>query len=98
MFEPCVVCKGSGRIKSSESISVELQRKLSGLMNMEDDSIGDLIIVVHPEIMKRLKDEDSNVLLDMERRHQGRFTFRSDPSFDREEIKISCQSSGKVFN
>ena len=48
--------------------------------------------------MKRLKDEDSNVLLDMERRHQGRFTFRSDPSFDREEIKISCQSSGKVFN
>ena len=67
MFEPCVVCKGSGRIKSSESISVELQRKLSGLMNMEDDSIGDLIIVVHPEIMKRLKDEDSNVLLDMEK-------------------------------
>ena len=97
MYESCAVCKGTGRIKSSESISVELQRKLSGLMNMEDESIADLIIVVHPEIMQRLKDEDSNALLEMERRHHGRFTFRSDPSCDREEIKISCQSTGKVF-
>tara|TARA_B100000925_G_scaffold35269_1_gene23196 strand:- start:960 stop:2567 length:1608 start_codon:yes stop_codon:yes gene_type:complete len=97
MYEPCALCKGTGRIKSSESISVELQRKLSGLMNMEDESIMDLIIVVHPEIMQRLKDEDSNALLEMERRHHGRFTFRSDPSYDREEIKISCQSTGKVF-
>ena len=72
MYEPCAFCKGSGRIKSAESISVELQRKLSGLLRMEDESISDLVVVVHPEVMQRLKDEDSKALLEMERRHHGR--------------------------
>ncbi|MDP6858984.1 MAG: ribonuclease E/G, partial [Verrucomicrobiales bacterium] len=62
-----------------------------------DDSISDLVIVVHPEVMQRLKDEDSNDLLEMERRHHGRLTFRSDPSGAREDFKIVCQSTGKEF-
>ena len=66
MFNDCPSCQGSGRIKSAESISVELQRKLSGLIQRGDDSLSDLVIVVHPEIMQRLKEEDSNDLLDME--------------------------------
>ena len=97
MFNDCPSCQGSGRIKSAESISVELQRKLSGLIQSGDDSLADLVIVVHPEVMQRLKDEDSNDLLEMERRHHGRLTFRSDPSGAREDFKIVCQSTGKEF-
>lgn len=97
MFNDCHLCGGSGRVKSAESISVELQRKLSGLIQRGDESLTDLVIVVHPEVMQRLKEEDANDLLDMERRHHGRLTFRSDPSGAREDFKIVCQSTGKEF-
>ncbi|MEE2966737.1 MAG: ribonuclease E/G, partial [Verrucomicrobiota bacterium] len=97
MFNDCHLCGGSGRIKSAESISVELQRKLSGLIQRGDESLTDLVIFVHPEVMQRLKEEDANDLVEMERRHHGRLTFRSDPNGAREDFKIVCQSTGKEF-
>ncbi len=95
MYNPCPVCEGSGRIKSAESISVELQRRLTDLLQRSRDDLSDLIIVVHPEIMQRLKTEDSEHLVDLERRHRGRLTFRSDPAQHREDFTITSAETGR---
>ncbi len=97
MYNPCPTCEGSGRIKSAESISVELQRRLTELLQRPREDLSDLVIVVHPEIMQRLKSEDAAHLIDIERRHQGRLTFRSDPAQRREDFTITSADSGRTI-
>ncbi len=95
MYTPCPNCSGNGRIKSAESISVELQRRISDLLQRSEDDLSDLVIAVHPEVMQRLKTVDGEHLAELERRHCGRLTFRSDPGLAREEVKISSGITGK---
>ena len=52
-------------------------------------------ITVHPEVMQRLKTVDGETLIELERRYCSRFTFRSDPSLQREEFKITDADSGR---
>jgi ribonuclease G len=95
MYTPCPHCSGDGRIKSAESISVELQRRISDLLQRSEEDLSDLVIAVHPEIMQRLKTIDGEHLAELERRHCGRLTFRSDPRLAREEVKISSGITDK---
>lgn len=86
--EPCHYCQGRGRVKTPESMSVELQRAVSTVLSKQRDRINELIVIVHPDVMERLKTKDSELLVDLERRHQARLVFRSDPNFHREKISI----------
>ncbi|MCP4847683.1 MAG: Rne/Rng family ribonuclease [Verrucomicrobiaceae bacterium] len=95
MYTACPNCEGNGRIKSVESISVELQRRISGLLQQSDEENNDLVITVHPEVMQRLKTVDGETLIELERRHCGRLTFRSDHVLQREEVKITCGLTGR---
>ena len=98
MYSGCPNCEGSGRIKSVESISVELQRRIAGLLQQSGEENNDLVITVHPEVMQRLKTVDGETLSDLERRHCGRLTFRSDHALQREEVKISNGLTGREIN
>ncbi|MFK5921506.1 MAG: Rne/Rng family ribonuclease [Verrucomicrobiota bacterium] len=92
--EPCHYCQGRGRVKTPESMSVELQRAVSAVLAKHRDC-DDLVVIVHPDVMERLKTKDSELLVDLERRHQARLTFRSDPAFHREKISILDGSTQK---
>jgi ribonuclease G len=54
-----------------------------------------LIVVVHPDVMNRLKTEDGELLVDLERKYQARLTFRSDPSFHREHFTLTNAQTGE---
>lgn len=95
MYSPCPTCEGSGRIKSAESISVELQRRLTDLLQRPSEEMSDLVITVHPEIMQRLKTEDSEHLISLERRYHGRLTFRSEPTQSRERVTFISAETGR---
>ncbi len=93
--EPCSYCNGRGVVKSTTTMSVELQRKINALMYRKHITARSLLIIVHPEVLHRLKTEDSALLVELERRHEARFTFRSDPSFHREQLSICNAESGE---
>lgn len=92
--EPCTHCQGRGMVKSATSMSVELQRRISGIF-AKHGHLHELIIVVHPDVMERLRTKDSELLVELERRHNARLTFRSDPSFYREQVMFADAKSGK---
>ena len=50
--------------------------------------VGDIIVVVNPEVLNRFKSEDANILMELERGHTGRLIFRSDPSLHRERYSL----------
>ena len=94
VMEPCLYCSGKGTVKSTETMSVELQRRLTSVFQRQGERGRDLIVVVHPDVMHRLRTEDDAILVDLERRNAGRLTFRSDPSYHREKVTIIDASTG----
>ena len=96
LFTPCPNCLGKGIVKSKISISVEIQRKLQELLKRTENSI-EVRIMVHPDILSRLKNEDADILKDMERQLGGNLSFRSDENIHVEEFKLIDQSTMREY-
>lgn len=95
VLEPCAYCNGKGTVKSAMTMSVELQRRLTSVFQRGNrNGSNDLIVIVHPDVMHRLRTEDDAILVDLERRNEGRLTFRSDPTYHREKVTILDAKTG----
>ncbi len=97
MYENCPYCQGRGIIKSTLTMSVELQRALAAAMSQAGEANRDLIVTVSPPVMERLRTEDEQLLAELQRRHAGRLTFRSDPTMHREHYTIADSNSGEAL-
>lgn len=84
----CPYCHGNGTIKSPTTMSVELQRCIHSIMRKHVNIVHDIKIIVHPDLLSRLRTEDEELLLEIERRYAVRLSFRTDPSFHRERFAI----------
>jgi len=90
VYDDCPYCKGRGKVKSSLTMSVEIQRKLQEILKkrQRDESDFQLMIVVHPTVLDRLRTEDEKHLIEMEKRYFGKLSFRKDPAMHAEQFKI----------
>ncbi|MBI4327371.1 MAG: Rne/Rng family ribonuclease [Chloroflexi bacterium] len=90
VYDDCTYCKGRGKVKSSLTMSVEIQRKLSEILKkrQRDESDFQLRIVVNPTVLERLRTEDEKLLIELEKRYFGKLSFRADPGFHAEQFKI----------
>jgi ribonuclease G len=90
VYDDCPYCKGKGRVKSSLTMSVEIQRKLSEILKkrQRDESDFQLKIVVHPTVLERLRTEDEKLITEMEKKYFGKLLFRADPELHAEQFKI----------
>lgn len=90
VYEDCPYCKGRGKVKSTETMSVEIQRKLVEILKKRgrDESDFQLRIVVHPAVLDRLRKEDEKHLIELEKRYFGKLSFRADPAMHVEHFKI----------
>ena len=90
VYDDCKYCKGRGMVKSALTMSVEIQRKLAEIFRRRgrDESDFQLKVVVHPLVLDRLRTEDEQLLIDMEKKYYWNLSFRADPAFHAEEFKI----------
>jgi ribonuclease G len=93
-FTTCPHCNGRGMIKSAMTMSVELQRALHSVMRKNQDSVHEIKVIVHPDLLARLRSEDEEHLVDIERRYAGRLSFRSDAAFHQEKFIITNAITG----
>jgi ribonuclease G len=94
IYENCPYCGGRGVVKTTMSTSVELHRTLNTVMRRYQDSIHDIRVILNPEVLKRLKEEDEELLVELERRYAGRLMFRGDPTFHHEKFVITDANTG----
>jgi len=90
VYDDCPYCKGRAKVKSVETMSVEIQRKLQEILKKRtrDESDFQLRIVVHPTVLERLRTQDEKHLIEMEKRYFGKLSFRADPAMHAEQFKI----------
>ena len=90
VYDDCPYCKGRGKVKSTETMSVEIQRKLVEILKKRgrDESDFQLRIVVNPTVLDRLRKEDEKHLIELEKRYFGKLSFRAEPALHAEQFKI----------
>jgi ribonuclease G len=90
VYDDCLYCKGKGKVKSAETMSVEIQRKLGEILKKRtrDESDFQLRIVVHPTVLQRLRTEDEKHFIEIEKRYFGKLNYRPDPAMHAEHFKI----------
>ena len=100
IYTDCPYCRGRGSIKSSRTMSVEVQRRLISVIRHirardgQDKEIN-LRILLHPTNLERLRNEDEDLLLEIERSYGARLSFRADPIYHVENFKIIDIESGQ---
>jgi ribonuclease G len=93
MYSPCPYCEGKGLVKSTASVSVEIQRRLQEVLKRYRGGMS-IRILVHPNILERLKKEDSDLIKAMEEEFRCQFAFESDRTLHLEEFRIREANSG----
>ena len=94
IYENCPYCQGRGVVKTSMTTSVELHRTLNTVMRKYQESVHDFRVILNPDVLKRLKEEDEEFLVDLERRYSGRLMFRGDPAYHHEKFTVTDANSG----
>jgi ribonuclease G len=98
-YGPCPYCHGRGEVKSALAMSVELQRRITAVMRRRTRQgvAPKLQVVVSPAVLDRLRNEDEQLLVDMQAKFEGSLTFRSDPTKHVEAFQILDSENGAVL-
>ena len=94
LYQNCPYCEGRGVVKTTMSTSVEVHRALNSVMRKYQDTIHEFRVILNPDVLKRLKEEDEELLIELERRYAGRLMFRADPSFHHEKFTVTDAGTG----
>jgi ribonuclease G len=101
LYTDCPYCRGRGIVKSATTMSVELQRKLSSVVRRlqlrNDGREYSLRVMVHPSILERLRSEDADLLVRMEKLFGVKLAFRADLNYHVENFKIINAVSGEEY-
>ena len=97
-YETCPYCHGHGVIKSTLSLSVTIQRQILSVIRKgrHDGREPDLLILVAPTVLDRMRREDEELIVELQSEYKGRLSFRSEPMRHPETFDIRDQE-GKVL-
>ncbi|MDD4181037.1 MAG: Rne/Rng family ribonuclease [Victivallaceae bacterium] len=96
VYVKCPYCHGSGHIKSEISMSVEIQRRLHTVLRSHRGK--EVRVIMHPEVLGRLKNEDEQLFRDLESKFGRALSFRADDLVHHEEFKLVDPVSGKEYH
>jgi len=102
-YSDCENCSGRGKLKSSLTMSVDIQRKLGEIIKKRDkleqrreqESDFSLRVNVHPTVLDRLRNEDEDIFIDMEKRYLVKISFRAEKGMHPEEFEVYDATSNK---
>lgn len=94
MFIDCPYCNGRGSVKSAMTMSIEMQRHLAEIMRKNAGKPKTLRVILNPSVLERLREEDEDILVELQAKYNSRLSFRADPARHIEEFAIQDSESG----
>jgi ribonuclease G len=83
---PCIVCEGTGMVKSPITVCNDIYIEMRKMHKHLDR--GDVMLRVHPEVVKQLKTSGAKWLLEMEEMVGKTILVKSDPALHPEQFDI----------
>ena len=95
----CPYCQGHGLVKSPMAVSIEIQRHLIALLKKAEAEKKPFEpkIVIAPQVMQRLRTEDSEILARLQKDYNTRLTFVSELHRHPEAFSILDASTSEVL-
>lgn len=97
VYDPCPYCNGTGLIKSPLTMSAEIQRRLSSVLRDRKYKNVAVRVIMHPEVLARLRNEDAKLLCELEEKYGHELSFRADPLLHYEEFRLIDPDTGAEF-
>lgn len=99
IYTSCPYCQGKSVVKSARTMSVEIQRRLTSVIRRMRQKVAPetklhLRVLLHPVNLERLRSEDEELLVGIERSYNVRLAFRADPAYHIENFKILDAQTG----
>ncbi len=99
LYIPCPYSNGRGVVKSPRTMSIEIQRRIVSICKHhrnlnKDNNVLKLLVLLHPDNLNRLKNEDREHLLGVERSYNCELNFRSDITYHIENYKVINAQTG----
>ncbi|MBR2357275.1 MAG: Rne/Rng family ribonuclease [Lentisphaeria bacterium] len=94
VYVNCPYCRGSGLVKSPESMSVEIQRRLAGILRDKHYRKVPVRVSMHPEVLQRLKNQDAGLLDELAAEFKHELSFRADEELHMEEFHFFNADTG----
>lgn len=99
VYDLCPYCNGSGHVKSAFSMSVEIQRRLKEILRRRTGKKSASVrVIMNPTILARLKNDDAELLSELENKYGKDLQFRADPTIHIEEFKLVDPETGKLLD
>ncbi len=95
MYELCSTCSGSGRLKTAETVSIDIRRRLRALIKAPEQTIS---ILTHPEVAASLLGYQTEFISQLENETSGRFVVRVDETMHRESVLIDSFAPDAPFD
>lgn len=100
IYVNCPYCNGRGSVKSQRTMSVEIQRRLISVIRRIRARDGldkeiNLLILLNPSNLERLRHEDEDLLIGIEESYGARLSFRADSVCHVENFKIIDAETGQ---
>ena len=87
----CPHCKGSGLIKTPESMSIEIMRHIQ--FAVEKDNIADIQIEVSPEVASFLQNRKRAILTDMENNNDKSIIITVNNTFTNDQTNFTAHNT-----
>ncbi len=98
VYDPCPYCNGTGLVKSPMTMSVEIQRALNTFFRDKRHKHDPVRVIIHPDVLTRLRNEDSELLIELENKYGSSLSFRADPTLHCEDFRMVDPVTGTEFN
>jgi ribonuclease G len=95
IFSNCPYCTGSGWIKTHETISIEIERELKKAINCAQEFA--LKLVVHPQLMHYLEENDKEFLTTLAESLNARLEFETDDTLHLNEYRFLSSINQKLI-
>ncbi|MBI5346510.1 MAG: ribonuclease E/G [Chlamydiae bacterium] len=96
MFTSCPYCAGTGLIKTFESISIEIERKLKKILNSYPSM--NIRLVTHPEVDSYLNFSDKSYYQKLAKISKSDIEFKSKDTLHLNDFEFYCLNSGKKID
>jgi ribonuclease G len=85
----CPYCHGKGMIKSSQTIGIEIARRIEKTLSTITTRHKHITVTTHPEVHVAILSDQAKMLSDIQRRYRCKIDLRDDHTMHREDFIVS---------
>lgn len=84
-YSPCSFCRGTGFLKNTHSLGLELLRRVRALLDTQEDNV---LVRLHPTAALPLANELRRMLGEIEEQSGRKVTIEADPALGADEMRV----------